>query len=248
MIFHSLDFLVFLTIVFFGYWSFNRKIRNGFLLIASYYFYCYVHPWFLILILTSTLVDYLCGLGMVRAPEKRKLFLLTSLIVNLGLLGVFKYFNFFIDNVNAIFHLLGLPSFTHSLHIFLPVGISFYTFQSLSYTIDVYWGKLSPRKNFIDFALFVSFFPQLVAGPIERASRLLPQIETKRRLSPVATRNAIYLIVWGFFKKLVIADNVATTCNKIFLLENPDFALLWVGVFSFCSSSALGCFFGTPWA
>lgn len=234
MIFHSLDFLIFFTIVFLGYWSLSRKLQNGFLLMASYFFYCYVHPWFLILILTSTFVDYLCGLGMVRAPEKKKLFLLTSLIVNLGLLGVFKYFNFFIDNVNAILHLLGLTSFTNSLHIFLPVGISFYTFQSLSYTIDIYWGKLSPRKNIIDFALFVSFFPQLVAGPIERASRLLPQIETKRRLCPIATRNAIYLIVWGFFKKLVIADNVAATCNKIFLLANPDFALLWVGVFSFC--------------
>jgi len=183
--FHSLDFLVFLIVVFSLYWPLPRRFQNLLLLGASYFFYGYVHPWFLYLILASTVTDYLCALGMGRYPTRKKPFLIASLIVNLGMLGIFKYFNFFIENVAAMLEGLGLPTFANTLNIFLPVGISFYTFQTLSYTIDVYRGRFQPRKNFIDFAVFVAFFPQLVSGPIERARRLLPQFEKKRSFHPI---------------------------------------------------------------
>ncbi|MBF0186989.1 MAG: MBOAT family protein [Magnetococcales bacterium] len=233
MIFHSLDFIVFLVLVLTIYWSLSHRMQNRFLLGASYLFYGYVHPWFLSLILVSTVTDYLCGLGMERRPEHKKRFLWISLGVNLGLLAAFKYFGFFVENVAALLNVLGLPSFTWTLHILLPVGISFYTFQTLSYSIDVYWGRIKPRRDFLDFALYVAFFPQLVAGPIERASRLLPQLEKPRIFNTGVALEAFHLLLWGFFKKLVIADNVAVIVNKIFFLENPTFPILWVGVFAF---------------
>jgi alginate O-acetyltransferase complex protein AlgI len=223
----------FLTIVIGGYWLMGHRAQNIFLLLASYYFYGYVYPWFLYLIIASTVVDYSCGLAIVRYPQRKKLFLGLSLVTNLGLLGVFKYFGFFVDNFILLLTELGLPSFTNTISIMLPVGISFYTFQTLSYTIDVYWGKIAPRRNFVDFALYVSFFPQLVAGPIERAKRLLTQIEQKRVYNHQMIREGIFLIVWGFFKKLVIADNVAVIANMVFALENPSFYILWAGVFAF---------------
>lgn len=233
MIFHSFDFLVFAAAVFALYWILRHRWQNILLLAGSYFFYGYVHQWFLILIATSTVVDYLCGLGMERYPERRKLFLIASLTSNLGMLAFFKYFGFFVGGVAVVLSQLGLPSFESSLHIFLPVGISFYTFQTLSYTIDIYQGSLRARRNFLDFAVFVSFFPQLVAGPIERAAVMLPQIEMKRRLSPLRVHDGLVLIVWGFFKKLVIADNVAVIVDKVFLLPDAGFALLWTGVLGF---------------
>ncbi|MBF0194402.1 MAG: MBOAT family protein [Magnetococcales bacterium] len=233
MIFHSLDYLIFLPLVVAIYWMLNREKQVIFLIGVSYFFYGYIHPWFLYLILTSTVVDYYCGLAMGRLPEHKHKLLLLSISVNLGLLGFFKYFGFFVDNVAELFILLGLPSFTNNLDIYLPVGISFYTFQTMSYTIDIYRGQLKPRKNFLDFALFVSFFPQLVAGPIERAVNFLPQVEKKRSLSVSDVQSALFLLVWGFFKKLVIADNIAFIVSKIFLLENTSFLLVWVGAFAF---------------
>ncbi len=151
------------------------------LLTASYIFYGYVHPWFCILISTSTIANYLCALEMHRFPSRRRIFLVTGLVCSLGMLGFFKYFNFFAENIQSLISSAGFEIHPMTFRIFLPVGISFYTFQTLSYTIDVYRGRVVPRKNLIDFALFVSFFPQLVAGPIERASRLLPQVEKSRR-------------------------------------------------------------------
>ncbi|MBF0588981.1 MAG: MBOAT family protein [Magnetococcales bacterium] len=233
MIFHSYEYILFLLTVLLVYWALPRREQNLLLLAASYLFYGWVHAWFLWLILCSTVTDYLCGLGMARYPQKKKALLLVSLAMNLGLLGLFKYFGFFVENVIAILEILGLPTFSNTLHILLPVGISFYTFQTLSYTIDIYRGTLKPRRNLLDFALFVAFFPQLVAGPIERAKRLLPQIEQNRTLSPAAARDATFLILWGFFKKLVIADNVARYANEAFLLEQPSFYLIWAGVFAF---------------
>ncbi|MBF0381663.1 MAG: MBOAT family protein [Magnetococcales bacterium] len=233
MIFHSLDYLVFLPLVVAIYWMLNREKQVLFLIAMSYFFYGYVHPWFLYLILTSTVVDYYCGLAMGRFVEHKLKILIVSITVNLGLLGYFKYFGFFVDNVAELLILLGLPSFTNNLDIYLPVGISFYTFQTMSYTIDIYRGQLKPRKNFLDFALFVSFFPQLVAGPIERAVNFLPQIEKKRTLSVDDVQSALFLLIWGFFKKMVIADNIAFIVSKIFLLENTSFMLVWVGAFAF---------------
>ncbi|GAB0055921.1 hypothetical protein SIID45300_00220 [Candidatus Magnetaquicoccaceae bacterium FCR-1] len=233
MIFHSLDFLLFMLFVLAVYWQLGRRAQNLFLLGVSYFFYGYVHPWFLYLIFASTVVDYLCGLTMARFPEKKRFVLWFSMVSNLTFLGYFKYFGFFVENVAELLRLLGLPSFTNTLDIFLPVGISFYTFQSMSYIIDVYAGRLKARENFFEFALFVVFFPQLVAGPIERAITFLPQIEKARSISATDVRDALFLLVWGFFKKLVIADNVAYIVNKLFALEETTFALAWIGVLAF---------------
>jgi D-alanyl-lipoteichoic acid acyltransferase DltB (MBOAT superfamily) len=149
------------------------------------------------------------------------------------MLGFFKYFNFFAENVAGVLGALGIAVSEPALRILLPVGISFYTFQAMSYTIDVYRGELRARKSLIDLAVFVSFFPHLVAGPIQRASFLLPQVESARRFSPEKARSGFLLICWGFFKKLVIADNVGIIANKVFALADPTFYILWAGVFAF---------------
>lgn len=234
MVFTSFIYLYFFAGVFSVYWLLKKKnLQNPFLLICSYLFYGYIHPWFCILIAVSTVVDYICGLGMVRFDGRKKLFLIISLICNLGMLGFFKYFNFFADSIHQAATSMGLNFSPITLKIFLPVGISFYTFQTLSYTIDIYRDKLKPRKNFFDFALFVAFFPQLVAGPIERASRLLPQVETKRKWDTEKFLSAWPLLVRGYLKKLVIADNVAVYVNQIFMLEKPTLLLLFAGTVAF---------------
>ncbi len=234
MIFHSLDFVGFLLVVVATYWMLPRRAQNALLLVGSYVFYGWVHPWFCLLIATSTLVDYSCGLGMERWPARKRLLLIVSLCSNLGLLGFFKYWGFFVENAASVLAAVGLPSFGNSLDVFLPVGISFYTFQTLSYTIDVYRGRLHARRDLLDFAVFVSFFPQLVAGPIERAVNFLPQVERPRSMDAERVRSALLLILWGFFKKLCVADHVALVANRVFTLEDPGFWLLWVGVLAFC--------------
>tara|TARA_R110001632_G_scaffold231685_1_gene370720 strand:- start:11916 stop:13334 length:1419 start_codon:yes stop_codon:yes gene_type:complete len=220
MLFNSIDFLLFLPSVFLLYWFVFKKLKtqNLFILLASYLFYGWWDWRFLFLILASTLVDYSIGLLLDKTIDnrKRKYLLYTSLIFNLGLLGVFKYYNFFIDNWIDAWSQLGITMHKSSLNIILPVGISFYTFQTLSYTIDVFKKKINPTKNFIGFASFVSFFPQLVAGPIERASNLLPQFFAKRTFSYKLATSGMRLILWGFFKKIVIADNCAVFANDIF--------------------------------
>ena len=185
MLFNSLDFAIFLPIVFALYWLVpNRhlKIQNALIVLASYVFYACWDWRFLSLILLSTGVDYWVGLQLEKTQKTkvRKWLLWTSIAVNLGILGFFKYFNFFVDNFNTAFSFFGAPLQLGTLEIILPVGISFYTFQTLSYTIDIYRKKLEPTRDFVTFAAFVSFFPQLVAGPIERASHLLPQFFKKR--------------------------------------------------------------------
>jgi|WetSurMetagenome_2_1015567.scaffolds.fasta_scaffold16645_2 alginate O-acetyltransferase complex protein AlgI len=234
MIFHSLEFLTFFVSTVTVYWMLPHRWQNVLLLVASYVFYGWVHPWFLALIFATTFIDFWSALGMERWPEHRRRFLWLSIVTNFGLLGSFKYFNFFVDNVAATAALVGWHVSPPVLNILLPIGISFYTFQSMSYTVDVYWGHLKARRSFLEMAVFVSFWPHLVAGPIMRASNLLPQVEGERRFSAPAARDATLLIAWGLFKKLVIADNVGVIANKVFALKAPDFYLLWAGVFAFC--------------
>lgn len=233
MTFNSLDYIAFLAVVLFVYWPLPKRGQNVFLLVASYFFYGYVHQWFLALILGATAINYIAALGIRRYQHKAKPILLCALVLSLGILGVYKYLDFFIGNVIALLNLAGFKTMETTMRVFLPVGISFYTFQVIGYTIDVYRGKLDPRTNFLDFALFVSFFPQLVAGPIERAGNLLPQIENKRTLTTDRIYNGLTLMIWGFFKKMVVADNVAPVVDKIFSLNDPSFYLLWVGAFAF---------------
>ena len=239
MLFNSIDFAVFLPIVFTIYWLVNRfslRFQNGLLVLASYIFYGWWDYRFLSLIILSTLVDYLLGLKLAKAEKKkeRKWLLVCSLIVNLGLLGFFKYYNFFLDNFIASFSLFGATISTSSLNIILPVGISFYTFQTLSYTIDIYRGKISPTRDLVAFAAFVSFFPQLVAGPIERATNLLPQFFTHRTFDSGKAVDGLRQILWGLFKKIVIADNCAYFVNLIFGSSSEETgSTLFLGAFLF---------------
>ena len=221
MLFNSIDFAIFLPIVFILYWfvtNKNLKLQNLLIVAASYLFYGWWDWRFLSLILFSTLVDYTVGQKLRNEENqlKRKVLLWTSILVNLGFLGFFKYYNFFLDNFITAFSFFGQDIQANSLNIILPVGISFYTFQTLSYTIDVYKRKLEPTKDFIAFSAFVSFFPQLVAGPIERATHLLPQFYKKRTFDYSKAVDGMRQILWGLFKKVVIADNCAEFANQIF--------------------------------
>jgi len=239
MLFNSIDFAVFFPIVFFIYWFItnkNLKIQNLFIVIASYVFYGWWDYRFLGLILFSTVTDYLMGIGLskINTQSKRKVLLWISIIVNLGFLGFFKYSNFFIDNLISTFTFFGKELNVHSLNIILPVGISFYTFQTMSYVIDVYKRKLEPTNDFIAFSAFVSFFPQLVAGPIERATNLLPQFYVARTFDYSRAVDGMRQILWGFFKKLVIADNCAKFANLIFNnAEDYSGSTLLLGAFFF---------------
>ena len=221
MLFNSLDFAIFLPIVFILYWfvtNRNLTLQNVLIVVASYVFYGWWDWRFLSLIVFSTLIDYSVGLKLKDEVNqfRRKVLLWVSIIVNLGFLGVFKYYNFFLDSLYEVAPGLQTVLGFNTLDIILPVGISFYTFQTLSYTIDVYKKKLEPTKSLIDFAAFVAFFPQLVAGPIERATNLLPQFYKKRTFDYASAVDGMRQILWGFFKKVVIADNCAVYANEIF--------------------------------
>ncbi len=239
MFFNSLDFAIFLPIVFIVYWFItnrNLKLQNFIIVLASYVFYGWWDWRFLSLIIFSTIIDYSIGIRLSKEEKqlKRKILLLTSIGVNLGLLGFFKYFNFFIESFNAAFASAGIHTNMSSLNIILPVGISFYTFQTMSYTIDIYRNKIEHTKNILAFMAFVSFFPQLVAGPIERASHLLPQFLKNRKFDYKQASSGIKLIVWGFFKKVVIADNAAQLVNEIFKnYPNESYISLIVGAILF---------------
>lgn len=222
MLFNSLEFLLFLPTVFILYWfvtNRNLKLQNLLILVASYVFYGWWDWRFLSLIAFSTAVDYFAGLRIYNADKKstRRLWLWISMICNLGLLGFFKYYNFFVQSWIDAFASIGYDNMHAStLKIILPVGISFYTFQTMSYSLDIYKKNLEPTKDFIGFAAFVSFFPQLVAGPIERATNLLPQILNKRKFDYKRAVQGMRLILWGLFKKVVIADTLAVAVNDIF--------------------------------
>jgi alginate O-acetyltransferase complex protein AlgI len=228
MLFNSIDFAIFLPIVFFLYWFVadkNLKLQNLLIVVSSYVFYGWWDWRFLSLIIFSTIIDYSVGVRLSKEENipKRKILLWISILVNLGFLGFFKYYNFFLDNFITAFSFLGTPIDIQGLNIILPVGISFYTFQTLSYTIDVYKRRLEPTKDFIAFTAFVSFFPQLVAGPIERATNLLPQFYKKRTFEYKKSVDGLRQILWGLFKKIVIADNSAHIANEIFN-NSPDYS------------------------
>lgn len=221
MLFNSLTFVAFFCIVYSLYLLLQHRPQNLLLLVASYVFYGWWDWRFLSLVFISTVVDYACAHIIYRAdrPGTKRLLISISVILNLGFLGFFKYFNFFADSAARVLTTLGLEPDPVTLNIVLPVGISFYTFQTMSYTIDVYRGTMKPAKSLLDFALYVSFFPQLVAGPIERADRLLPQIEQPRSLKYENLREGSWLILVGYFKKVVIADNFAYIADEVF--NNP---------------------------
>ena len=221
MLFNSLNFMIFLPIVFLLYWVLNHKslrLQNLLIVIASYVFYAWWDWRFLGLIMFSTFIDFIIG-KLLQKKDKistRKILLSISLLFNLGLLGFFKYYNFFVDSWISAWETLGVHLELNTLRIILPVGISFYTFQTLSYTIDVYRRKLEPTSSLVQFMAYVAFFPQLVAGPIERAKNLLPQFQKARVFNYHVAMSGIYLIIWGLFKKVVVADNCAFFVNQIF--------------------------------
>lgn len=256
MLFNSITFLVFFLTVFFIYWfPLKHKIRfqNIFILIASYTFYGWWDWRFLGLIVLSTLVDFYIGkfIDKELKSSKKKLWLTLSVLFNIGLLCYFKYYNFFIENWINAWQSIGIKTNVSTLNIILPVGISFYTFQTMSYTIDVYRNNIKHSSSLVSFAAFVAFFPQLVAGPIERASRLLPQFSKQRNFDYKFAVSGVYLIVWGLFKKVVIADSFATYVNVIFndyehmnslslMLGAIYFAFQIYGDFSGYSDMAIG--------
>lgn len=235
MLFNSWEFLVFLPLVVGVYYTLAHRGQNLFLLLASYFFYGWWDYRFCGLLALSTIVDYLVSQRMAQAEgSRRKHLLWISLITNLGILGFFKYFNFFVDSAGGLLGSLGMQANMPVLQVILPVGISFYTFQTLSYSIDVYRGRLEPSKNPIDFALYVSFFPQLVAGPIERATHLLPQIQRKRTVCWDQLCSGGQLIFLGFVKKLLIADVVAGPVNEIFADPGSQSSMtLLIGLYLF---------------
>ena len=219
MIFTELRFLAFFGLVLGVYWLLREnRPRKVWLLLASYAFYAGWDWRFLGLIWVSTLIDYVAGraIGATTSPRRRRAWMLLSLASNLGILGFFKYFNFFVDSAVHFLGWLGLGASPPALAIVLPVGISFYTFQTLSYTLDVYAGRLQPTRDLLDLALFVAFFPQLVAGPIVRASGFLPQLEGPRRFADVALRSCLTLFLLGFLKKACVSDNVAAVIDPYF--------------------------------
>ncbi len=237
MNFASATYLVFLVLTYVAYWRLGtRERQNALLAFCSYLFYGWWDPRFCLLMMASTFVDYYCAGGIAKSKSAgvRKSLVVFSLVANLGLLAFFKYFNFFQDSLIAAVGTFGIQLEPFTLSIILPVGISFYTFQTLSYTIDVYRGKLEPARNFIDYVVYVSFFPQLVAGPIERGSRMMPQLREPRVFEKDNVVMGLQQIVWGLFKKTVIASNVAPIVDKLFedlsIRSGPE---IWLGAFCF---------------
>ena len=221
MLFNSIEFVIFLPIVFIFYWFATNKslqLQNFLLLVASYFFYAFWDWRFMFLLMFSTLLDYFTGLKMQSAENQKwkRFWFWLSVIINLGFLAVFKYYNFFAESFSDAISHLGLKVNPSTLNIILPVGISFYTFHGLSYVIDIYKDRIKAEKSFVDYAVFVSFFPLLVAGPIERATHLLPQIKKERIFDYTKAVDGLRQILWGLFKKIVIADNCAEYANQIF--------------------------------
>lgn len=239
MLFNSIEFAIFLPIVFVLYWfvaNKNLKLQNILIVAGSFFFYGWWDWRFLSLLLFSSLVDYTVGMALAKQDDlkKRKMLLAASIVVNLGMLGFFKYYNFFADSFAEAFSFFGYPIDASTLNIVLPVGISFYTFQTLSYGIDVYRRKLEPTKDLVAFLAFVSFFPQLVAGPIERATNLLPQFFVQRTFDYAKAVDGMRQILWGLFKKMVIADNCAEYVHEVFgSYATYSGSTLFIGVFLF---------------
>jgi len=235
MVFQSIEYLIFLISVLALYFWLPRRGQNVLIIAASYVFYGWVHPWYLILIGITTIFDWVCAIGMEDSPtpQRRKVFFITSISVNFAILCAFKYFGFFAENITEVLTSIGLMPSPWIIKIALPAGISFFTFQSVSYAVDVYQGKTKACRSLIDYATFVSFFPQLVAGPIERAGHMLPQYAQPRVIKLEGLRSGIVLLLWGLFQKVVIADSAALIADKVFSLGDPSFPILWGGVLAF---------------
>lgn len=218
MLFNSITFAVFLPIVFILYWLCPSKYRWALLLITSYYFYMGWNVKYVLLIFATTLVSYACGVLVEKSEShrKKKVWVIVGCAVIFGILFLFKYFNFFMENLNAILSRFFIQTNEFTLKLILPVGISFYTFQTVSYIIDVYHGEIPAEKHFGYYAAFVSFFPQLVAGPIERASNLLPQLKAEHGFKYEKASYGVKLMAVGYFKKIVIADALAKYVDLIF--------------------------------
>jgi alginate O-acetyltransferase complex protein AlgI len=256
MFFNSIAFAIFLPIVFFLYWFvFNKtkSAQNALLIVASYYFYSCWDWRFLFLLVFSTFLDYYTGIQIEKGKSERsrKFWFWLSILVNLGFLGIFKYYNFFAASFAELLNAVGFSASPILLNVILPVGISFYTFHGLSYVIDIYFKRIKAEYNFVDYSLFVSYFPLLVAGPIERATHLLPQVKVKREFNFQTAKEGVYQIIWGLVKKVVIADTCATYANAIFdhyttmnsfslILGAVYFAFQIYGDFSGYSDIALG--------
>src|SRR5215210_9361230 len=236
MVFNSLHFVWFFLAVYAVYRMLPHRGQNWLLLAASYYFYAAWDWRFLGLLAASTIVDFSCGLLLNRtaAKERRRLLLCASLGFNLALLGFFKYFNFFADSLRALMLSAGWQMDFVTLRVLLPVGISFYTFVTMSYVIDVYRGEIQPTRNIVNFAVFVAYFPHLVAGPILRASRLLPQVESPRQITREQVRDGLWLMAWGFFQKLFVADNLAQMTDRVFDPGAPHAGVnVLLGIYAF---------------
>lgn len=235
MLFNTFEFFLFFAIVYALYLSLQHRWQNRMLLVASYFFYACWDWRFLSLIIFSTVVDYFCGIAIDRSENKssRRFYLGISIFTNLGLLGFFKYFDFFMDGLGRILSVVGLSTQLPALAIILPVGISFYTFQTMSYTLDIYRKQLKPTRHFFDFALYVAYFPQLVAGPIERARRLLPQVLKERHISLDDFYRGCFLIYWGLFQKVVVADNLAKIVDFVFGNSISNGPLVLVAIYAF---------------
>jgi len=235
MLFNSWLFIGFFIVVYLIYLRVRHSAQNWLLLLASYLFYACWDWRFLSLILLSTVVDFVCSRRIDASPERgiRRRYLALSIVVNLGLLGTFKYFDFFVENLGALLSVLGVPHSAMTLGIVVPVGISFYTFQTMSYTIDVYRGQMRACDSLRDFALYVAFFPQLVAGPIERGTRFLPQVQGERVLTAAAIREGLWWVILGYFMKVYVADNVAPFVDRAYASESPDGVAALLGTYGF---------------
>ena len=223
MVFNSLQFAWFFVLVYALYRVLPHRGQNWLLLIASYYFYAAWDYRFVTLLAASTLVDYSCGrvLGRMQDQRRRRIVMWLSIGFNLAMLGFFKYFNFFADSFQALFAAIGWQLDYVTVRILLPIGISFYTFVTMSYVIDVYRREIEPERNVVDFAVFVAYFPHLVAGPILRATALLPQIARPRRITGPQIREGLWLMAWGFFQKIFVADNLAPIASHVFAPDTP---------------------------
>ena len=242
MLFNSIEYLFFLPIVFLLYWFVfqrNLKMQNLFVVVVSYIFYGWWNWHFLVLIAFTTLCSYISGIGIESCMVKKrigggKILCVGNIVINLLVLGIFKYCNFFVDSFISAFSLLGVELHNTTLNLILPVGISFYTFQALSYSIDVYRGKLNATHDIISFFAFISFFPQLVAGPIERATNLLPQFQKRRVFDYSTAVDGTRQILWGLFKKMVIADNCADIVDKVWAdYSSQSSVMLLIGAILF---------------
>ena len=217
MIFNSLEFIIFFIVVTHLFYALKHKYRWSLLLLASCYFYMFFKPIYILILFGTIFIDYYAAIYIDRnTGRKRKLFLILSIIANVGVLAVFKYYNFFIDNLNLTLHGFGSSVTLPYLGILLPIGLSFHTFQAMSYTIEVYRSNFKPEKHFGIYALYVMFYPQLVAGPIERPQHILPQMHRETQFNYLNITDGLKLILWGLFKKIVIADRLAQFVNQVF--------------------------------